>query len=183
MPRGFALLSAGILLLPSVANGAAPVHLKVVATTLAGYWFASGVAGAEAEVNRLLPGRVNPHNVQFSPDDLRRLEQADLVVVNGLGLESWLDKTLAKTSKSTRAQLASLAAGIPSGQLIYSTGTGHWSGRADRAQNGAAGPAGWPNPHIWLDPQLAAHSVSNIWRAMAALDPPHASNYARNARA
>ncbi|MGZ7274449.1 metal ABC transporter substrate-binding protein, partial [Streptococcus pyogenes] len=39
------------------------------------------------------------------------------------------------------------------------------------------------NPHVWLDPVLAMHSVTNILRALQAADPANAQAYASNARA
>jgi zinc/manganese transport system substrate-binding protein len=39
-----------------------------------------------------------------------------------------------------------------------------------------------PNPHIWLDPHLAAHAVTNILNALQKADPTNAAGYERNAR-
>src|SRR5437867_12116709 len=69
--------------------------LKVLTSFLPLYCFTVNVAGDLAEVQNLLPARVEPHDYQLSRKDLQKLSHADLIVLNGLGLESWLNKALA----------------------------------------------------------------------------------------
>src|ERR1700722_9055773 len=66
--------------------------LKVLTSFLPIYCFTANVAGDLAEVENLLPPGTEPHDFQFSPHKIRKLESADMVVVNGLHLESWLDR-------------------------------------------------------------------------------------------
>jgi zinc/manganese transport system substrate-binding protein len=40
-----------------------------------------------------------------------------------------------------------------------------------------------PNPHVWLDPQLATHAISNILTGLQRVDPAGARDYASNAAA
>src|SRR5688500_17899476 len=56
-------------------------------------WTAN-IAGTNAEVENLLPPRAEPHEYAFTPGDARKLSQANLILVNGLNLESWLPKLL-----------------------------------------------------------------------------------------
>ncbi len=182
MPRVLALFSF-LLFFSSVTNGAAPVRLRILATTLPAYWFACAVAGDAADVEQLLPGRVGPHDVQFSAQDLKKIGQADLIVVNGLGLESWLKKTLARAAKDHAPRIASLAEGLPAKALIYRP-TEIASPLQASTTVGADGETReYPNPHIWLDPNLAAHGVTNILKAFTRLDPDQSATFAQNARA
>lgn len=170
-----AALASALTALPTAATEAPKP--KVLTSCLPMYCLAANVAGEFAEVENLLPAGVDPHEFQFAPRDLRRLAAADLIVVNGLGLEDWLMKALDRASGRRSLRIVEAAAGL-SGHLLESPG-------ARRPEPGSrrAPQAGSFNPHVWLDPLLAAHSVTNVQRALAQIDPPNADGYARNARA
>src|SRR5439155_9538722 len=99
------------------------------------------------------PPNVSPHDYQFSPKDLRKLREADLMVLNGLGLEDWLKNALQEQLLHPAARVLEVAAGLHD-ELIYPEGKP--SPRQPRLAN----------PHIWLDARLAAHAVTNILRAL-----------------
>ncbi len=143
---------------------AAADRLHIVTTFLPAFCFAANVAGEWADVANLLPGTVNLHDYQLTPGDIRKLAAADLIVVNGLGLETFLDKAIANAGPNTARKIVRLSDGLES-ELIPEIG------------------GGAPNPHLWLDPLLAIRSVTNIAGALAARDPAHAAAYARNAAA
>jgi zinc/manganese transport system substrate-binding protein len=147
----------------------------VVTTFLPAYCFTVNVAGPFATVQNLLPDGVSPHDYQLSPSDLRKLSAADLVVVNGLGLDDWLGKTARGAGTTRNARLVELAEGLGP-QLIREAGHSHG---ADEASAAGADV----NPHFWLDPLLAAHAVTNVLRGFEAIDPAHAADYRRNAAA
>ncbi|MFM8855875.1 MAG: metal ABC transporter substrate-binding protein [Actinomycetota bacterium] len=56
---------------------------------------AQEIVGPEADVVVLIPNGVDPHLYEPSARDIERLNNADLVVINGLGLESSLEESLA----------------------------------------------------------------------------------------
>jgi zinc transport system substrate-binding protein len=126
------------------------------------YCFTVNVAGNLAELDNLLPAHVEPHDYQFSRKELEKLSQADLVVLNGLGLETWLREPLANARRTSPKAVVEISAGLES-DIICSNGI--------------------VNPHIWLDPNLAARAVTNILRALQSADPSNASDYAANAAA
>jgi zinc transport system substrate-binding protein len=147
--------------------------LSVLTTFLPVYCFALNVAGDLAVVENLLPPGVEPHDFQFTPREMRKLAAADVVVMNGLHLESWLTRVI---NQSDRAKvIVEAAAGLQS-ELISESHleTDDLSGRRSD---------GLANSHIWLDPQLAEHAVTNILRAFQTADAANAAAYARNARA
>jgi ABC-type Zn uptake system ZnuABC Zn-binding protein ZnuA len=61
---------------------------RVVATTGILADIASAVAGDAVAVDQLVPDGSSPHDFQLSAEDRRRLEEADLIVANGAGLEA-----------------------------------------------------------------------------------------------
>lgn len=154
------LARIGILLGPFALVPASGAPLSVVTTVPALYCFTANVAGHLAVVENLLPPGASAHDFQFTFAGRRKLERADLIIANGLGLESWLDRALRKSSCTN---IVLCAAGL--GDELISRGSSP------------------PNPHVWLDPTLASRMVTNILLALQQADPVNAGAYAANAGA
>lgn len=170
-------LAALILLTCISAPGAADKQARVVASFFPVYCWAANVAGGHAQVESLLPPRAEPHEYAFKASDVRKLSEADLVAINGLGLETWATKW-ARLAPGHSNRLVTASAGLGH-QLIYGEHHhhhGHNHGEHDHGHE-------QPNEHIWLDPTLAAHAVTNILHALQRIDPPNAAAYASNAYA
>jgi zinc transport system substrate-binding protein len=148
--------------------------LRVVTSFLPVYCFTVNVTGDLAEVDNLLPPGVDPHDFQFSPREMKKLGSADMIIVNGLQLEPWLEK-VAQFSEKPKL-IVEAAAGLKS-ELIMGIAE---LGSQNRSKTSFE-EAGLPNPHIWLDPKLAAHAVTNILEALLKADPANATGYVRNA--
>ena len=161
------------ILLCTVAEGA-DSRPRLVTSFFPLYCWAGNVAGTNAVVENLLPPRAEPHDYAFTIGDARKLAVADLIIVNGLGLEGWLPKFL-KGSPAARDRVVSVSAGLEAQFISGELHHGH-----DHAEHDESAHA---NPHLWLDPQLAAHGVSNILVALQRVDPAHAANYSANAHA
>lgn len=125
--------------------------LKVLTSFLPVYCFTVNIAGDLADVENLLPPGASPHDFQLSRSDVRKFNGADLLIANGLGAEPWLDKLVRQGSIQRQVML--MSQGLQRGT----------------------------NPHIWLDPVLAAHAVTNIVRALQEADSRNAEGYAANA--
>jgi len=117
--------------------------------------FVEGVGGDRVRVRNLVPVGASPETYQPTPQDIAALSQARLVVQNGLGIEAWLQQTLQNAANRNMRVLV-LSDGLP---------------HIDH------------NPHLWMDPVLARVYVGEIREALAAMDPAHKAEYARNARA
>lgn len=98
------------------------------------------------------------HDYQLSPDNLKLLESADAFVINGAGMEAFLDKVLAQDQD---LKIIEAAAGIP---LIKD-------------------PSGEDNPHVWVGISGAIAEVENISRQLSEIDPVHKEAYEANADA
>lgn len=165
------------------ARAAETRRAKVLTSFLPAYSFATGVAGDIADVESLLSPGVGPHDYQFKPRDLQRINAADLLIVNGLELEPWLKRLRASLGNQPRPLIIELSAGLtselihdePDAILAFDTKLGH-----DHDHDHAHGPI---NPHIWLDPRLAQRAVTNILQGLQKADPANAARYATNAAA
>ena len=165
MPLPFKASALAISLLAGVALGENPSQKKLnVLTTFAPIeCFAANVSGDAAQVSVLLPPASGPHNYAFSPSDIRKLGSADVVIENGLGLETWLEKGIRSAGKKDL--------------LLVDTSKGIDRITGSDAEN----IAGSVNPHIWLSPLCAMKQVENIRDALVSRDPANASTYQQNA--
>ncbi len=116
------LLLIGLALCgPGISSPGAEGHkLRVLTSFLPVYCLTANVAGELAEVENLLPANVEPHDYQFSRKDLQKLSHADVIVVNGLGLESWLERAF-HDSATHPQRVVEISAGLEA-ELIYAAG-------------------------------------------------------------
>jgi ABC-type Zn uptake system ZnuABC Zn-binding protein ZnuA len=128
--------------------------IRVVTTFSTLNSFVEGVGGDRVQVQNLVPVGASPEDYQPAPQDVAALGDAQLVVENGSGIEAWLQHTI--SDSATKARILVLSGGLP------------------HIDN---------NPHLWMDPVNARAYVLKIRDALSALDPPHASEYAANAKA
>src|SRR6185369_1969404 len=101
--------------------GAEARRISVLTSFLPVYCFTANVAGELAQVENLLPANVEPHDYQFSRRDLQKLTRADLIMVNGLGLERWLEKAFA-ISGGRSQKVVEIAAGLESEWIASGVG-------------------------------------------------------------
>lgn len=170
-----ALLLAGCAAPQPPSPKAAGGGLRVVTTVLPVGLFTRAVAGDCARVEALLPAGADLHDLPVSPQLVVRLRGADVLVRNGLGLEAPLER-LVVAAANPRLRKVEAAQGIPAltNRGHHQHGDHHHSGDAQQAGEAA-------NPHVWLDPRLAARQVRTIRDALVAADPAQAGCFRRNA--
>ncbi len=161
-----AQLCALALLLPA----AAAAELQALCTTFPIYQITRNVVRgrAGAEVRLLLPASLGcPHDHALAPQDLRQLAGASVLVVNGLGLEEFLD--------------APLLARINPGLAVVDSSAGVSNLLSSQSANLPG--QGAVNPHLFTSPRLAARLAATIAAGLAKADPEGAALYLQNAAA
>jgi zinc/manganese transport system substrate-binding protein len=118
--------------------------------------FTRQVAGTRLTVRVLMPEGVDPHSYEPTPRDVATVAESRLIIVNGAGMESFLQKLLA--SAGGQHQVVEASKGL----------TPRMVGNE-------------PDPHFFLAPLLAVKYVENIRDGLSVLDPAGASLYASNA--
>lgn len=157
-------------LIPSRTQDDTERSLRVVASFFPYAEFARAVAGETASVTTLVPSGVEPHDFEPTPRDMERLYQADIVIMNGAGIDAWAEK-LAPELENHGVRVVRMADSI---DLLPVKGEGHESESAkDDAQEASV-----PDPHFWLDPVLAETQVRQIAEVFSETDPAHQSQYA-----
>lgn len=110
------------------------------------------------------------HDYTLTMQDMRRVEQADVLLINGLGLEDFLEDVLEGRS------IIDCSQGITPREPEEDDGHGHDHGlESDHSHE--------TDPHIWMDPRNAVVMAQNIAQGLAELDPDHAEAYLANAEA
>lgn len=154
----------------------AQARLDVVTTLPDLAALAREVGGDAVQVTALVATTQDPHYVDPRPSYVLALNQAALVVVNGLELESaWLDPLLLQARNP-----AILKGG--SGYVDASTAVARLEVPAsiDRSQ-GDIHPGG--NPHYLFDPRAGAAVAGLLAQRFAAADPAQAAGYAERGQA
>ena len=121
---------------------------------------AQNVAGSRIKIETLLPVTVDPHEYQPKPQDVTKLAQAQVLIVNGLGYEAWLQKTLDSLGGQR--------------QVIVAT-----NGLNPNPDPSGAHPEG--DPHMWMNPLDTIDYVDQIRDGLTQADPAGKDIYARNA--
>ncbi len=161
---------------PSESSEAAADY-TVIATTSVFADLAQLALGNNVTIETIVPAGVDVHTFEPSPADAQKLAGADLIVMNGLGLDEWALSLLEAAGKSEEDVLE-LAEGIDeSNAWVYLEGEEHdeEEGEEHSEEEGEEHGHGGTDPHIWLDPKGAAIYVNRIAARVAAELPERAA--------
>jgi zinc/manganese transport system substrate-binding protein len=141
------------------------------------------IAGDHANVKQLLAKDTGPHDFQLTPADVKKLSDADLLIINGAGIEEWLDE-LIKKSGNKNLVVVDTSKGIKLVESPEEIEIAHAHGHShDHEHHHSHCHGDGANPHIWLDPVIAKKQVANIVAALQKADPANASAYVQNGKA
>ena len=141
----------------AAAAGDCPVEpVRVVVSV--GQWgdIVSDLAGSCGDVSTIISGAsVDPHDYEPTPSDLAAFSDADLVVVNGLGYDTWATKA----ADAAGSKLAIVDAGV------------------------VAGKTEGDNPHLWYGPDFVSAVADAVTAELHALAPDAGSYFDERATA
>jgi manganese/iron transport system substrate-binding protein len=160
LPLAAIALLASVLLIACQDNeteGGGTARVKVVVSLDLFADFVRQVGGDRVDVSSLIPAGADPHTYEPTPSRVANLAKADLVIVNGLGLEAALQDVIDQNTPSS-TPVVELSRGL---SVIT---TDHDS-----------------NPHLWLDVQNAMAYVERIRDALVEVDPAGTETYRANA--
>ena len=128
------------------------------------YSYVKAVVGDKADILPLVDAGFNPHNYLPQPNDLRRLKQMDVIVVNGIGHDDFALKVI---DAAQRDDLVVIKANndVP---LLPAMGQSVGDGAV--------------NPHTFVGLSTTIQKVYTIANKLAELDPDNAAEYRKNAR-
>ena len=171
------LLALAFAVLPVDATRAAePAKIRVLTSTFPVFLFTKNVTKGSRliEADLMIPAQTGcPHDYALTPQDMRKLASAQALVINGLGMEDFLEAPVKRTNPKIR--IIDSAAGIAETLPDEDEDHHHDHGEHDE------GPA--VNPHVFASPRLAARQAINIARALGELAPAEKTLFAENAAA
>lgn len=142
--------------------------LSVVTSFYPLAYFAQQVGGDLIRVTSITPAGAEPHDYEPTPQDIVTVHKANVFIYNGGGVDAWAERVQTELEQSG-VQVLSMQQHIAlmSGFSEDQTGDSSTSTASD--------------PHIWLDPVLAAQEVELIRVVLTKADPVHADAYQNNA--
>jgi zinc transport system substrate-binding protein len=117
--------------------------------------FVKKIGGDIVESSLLIPAGVEPHDFEPTINQIQTVDSADVLVYNGLGIESWTVKI--NTTNKIDASEGLNASYVDKRNMTL-------------------------DPHVWLDPLLAKKEVENIRDGLMIIDPSNKDIYFKNAK-
>ncbi len=158
------LLASTAACAPATTPATTPVaKLRAAATTTVVNALARVVAGDKVELVGILKANVDAHDYEPTPEDARNFANAQVIFVNGVGLEEWLEKLI--KNSGTKATIVETSKGVTI--------------RKEKDDQGKEES----DPHIWHSVPNAIIMLNNIRDDLAKRDPANAETYKANAAA
>lgn len=156
-------LSAGALFACSAPNANITDQFTILTSFYPMYIHAINIAKGISDVkviNLTLPQTGCLHDYSLTTKDMKAFENASVLVVNGFGLESFLDKVIKQ---------------YPNLPIINASTEVDTQSDLDPKED--------VNPHVWVSVTLAMAQVREIGHQLSKLDPEHAERYSLNTEA
>lgn len=144
--------------------------IKVVATFYPLQELAKSVIGDLGEVRVIVPAGTEPHDFEPTPKDVKDLYAADLIVLNGAGMDPWAEKLVPELTKKgvgvlVLAQSVDLITG-GSHHHEHATEETHGAEAYEEAQHEHEEMEDGFDPHFWLDPVIAQGLVRDMTQVL-----------------
>ncbi len=136
--------------------------IHVVASFYPLYFFAQQIGGDKVSVVNMTPAGGEPHDYEPTPQDIMKINKSKLLILNGGGLETWIDK-VRDIIDPTNTRVV-----VAGEDLINQTMTENENKVSD--------------PHVWLAPALAEKMAGKIMNGLRMADPENAAYYESRAR-
>lgn len=153
-----AYVAVSVVQLRATKTNATKPQVLTTFTVLAD--MAKNVAGDHADVTSLTKPGTEIHGYEPTPGDVVRMQGADVILDNGMGLEKWADKLYQNAADVPHVTLTSNITPLPIAEGPYQ----------DK-----------PNPHAWMSPANALKYVDAIEAALSKVDAPNSEGYKKNA--
>ncbi len=181
--KSLVFILVSILILLSISNGYAQQNenrdtkhdtekIKVVTSFYPFYEIAKEIGGNNTIVTSVIPIGVEPHDWEITPQRISNIMEADVIIYNGIGFDSWLGKKeqfrnsfLVDISKDLQLiKIGEQALENPGQGRQYDDHTSRY------------------DPHVWLDPIFVKNISNTISSALIKLDPNNTKAYEQNTK-
>ena len=140
--------------------------IQVVTTNSIIYDMTKNIAGDLVDLHSIVPVGQDPHEYEPLPEDVQKVQKADLIFYNGINLEnaedSWFTKMVKNAGKVADKDYFAVSDGV---DVIYLEGENE-KGKED--------------PHAWLNIENGVIYAKNIAKQLIAKDPKNKETYEKN---
>ena len=169
--------------------------LKVMASFYPMYDFAVKVGGDKVEVTNMVPAGTEPHDWEPAATDIKDLEDADVFIYNGAGMEHWTEDVLdSLENKDLKVVEASKGLELLEGKEEEDEEDSSETSDTSEADSSEADTSEADtsetdtsnedkivyDPHVWLSPLNAKTEMENIKDALVEADPDNKDYYEAN---
>lgn len=157
-----------------------PQKIQIVASFYPLAYFAERIGGDLVKVQNL-SGEKDLHSFSLAPNDYKKMESANLVIMQGGGMESWgTDTTKLLRDAGVRVFVVGEHLSFLNNEEEEHEDEHHEGEEEHEDEHHHHGEF---NPHTWLSPKLARDTAKAILEDIIALDPAHKDAYQENAKA
>lgn len=135
--------------------------LNIVTSFYPLYFVASQITTELADVSNITPSGTEPHDYEPSIRDFQKIQNSDLLFINGLGLEPWAQKL--GDLKSNNLKIVTVSDNL---QILETEHDGEIE----------------QDPHIWLDPIILINITQKMLGEIVQKDPTNKEYYEKNAQ-
>lgn len=158
---GLAIISALNISCTKTENNFSGNKIKAISTITIINDMVKSIGGDKVEGKSICAVGLDPHTYKSVPGDSKLIAAADIVFMNGFGLEGWITKLI--SAAGGNKPLIQVTEGIK--PLLDDKGHGD------------------PDPHCWFNAELAKVYVENILQGLISIDPENEQYYKENANA
>ncbi|MGQ9759468.1 MAG: metal ABC transporter substrate-binding protein [Candidatus Methanomethylicaceae archaeon] len=137
---------------------------KVLVTFYPLAYLAEEIGGERVSIRTLIPYNVEVHSWQPSISDIIAVSDADIIILNGAGLDWWMEEEIFPSVNMSGKVVVKTTEGLP---LI------EFQGHEEEHEE----EHGKYDPHTWLSPYMAEKQAEKIFSTIAEKDPSGKSYY------
>ncbi len=152
-------------------------HILVVTTIYPYELIVGQLATDNIEVVSIIPANSSPHTYSPKPEDIKLLEDADLIITNGADLEAYLEKSMLLYADK-RIDAYTLVDNVFYLEEMEQEQGHHHHELHQEHENGHHHHH--INPHFWLDPLFVSRIGAEICEALIMIDPENDEKYREN---
>lgn len=150
--------------------------LKIYTSFYPMRFLVSEIAGDKAEIISLVPAGVEPHDWEPKPRTLAELQESDMLVYNGAGMETWLEALLPSIEKAG-VKAVNTSEGIELLPFDEKNADIHEDEEEEDAHEGEELAY---DPHVWVSPAKYKQQAQNVLNALVAVDAANQAYYKAN---
>jgi len=146
-------------------------RINIVATFYPLAYFAEEIGGVYVDVHQLTPDNTDLHNWQPTTADIIKVNKADIIIINGAGLDEWFKEDVLPSIDTSDKLIVETTNGVKLLEID------HDEDNHEEEHNEHHHEHGLYDPHTWIDPYVAMHQAENIYKALVYRNPEYADYY------